>query len=291
MPDFTIAATKMFALTAMFLAAAPAAAQRRHRPPPDYVQLSPPDQQRGQEVLEEFRRMGIAGDYYLEFELRVLPRRGEGMTLPGRMWGTRADSGPVTRVTVRPGDPAGEVRLLVRGGETPAVWRWRAGESPLRLDAAALFEPVAGAGLTAFDLQLPFLHWQDFVYEGLTRTHGRPAHQFLFYPPPEVAKQNPELTGVRAYLDTQYGGLVKTELIGAEGRLRKTLNLLNFKKVGDQWIVKSLDLFDETTRNKTRFVITAAALNLRHPAKIFEPEELEAALHPPPSEELIEIGP
>ena len=43
---------------------APARAQKGDRPPPGYVQLGKPDQEEGRAVLEQFRRQGIAGDYY-----------------------------------------------------------------------------------------------------------------------------------------------------------------------------------------------------------------------------------
>ena len=48
----------------------------------------------------------------------------------------------------------------------------------------------------------------------------------------------------------------------------KTLSILDLKKIGDQWIVKSVDFRDETTRNKTRFAVTAAALNQNFPSAL-----------------------
>ena len=75
----------------------------------------------------------------------------------------------------------------------PQIWRWTQGSgNPAEPPGIkALFEPVSGTNLTAFDLQMPFLYWPDFIYEGLARMHGRPAHQFLFYPPADVAAQYP----------------------------------------------------------------------------------------------------
>ena len=73
---------------------------------------------------------------------------------------------------------------------------------------AEMFQPIAATELTAFDLQMPFLEWPDAVYEGLTKLRGRPAHQFIVYPPREVAEARPELSGVRFHLDAQFNGLV-----------------------------------------------------------------------------------
>ena len=259
-----------------------AQAQKEIRPPPDFLQLNPPDQAEGREIVEGFRRQGIAGEYYLEFELQVLPRHGAEQVLHGRLWGSRNASGPISRVSVRAAAAVGpspdEVRLLIQSGPKPQIWRWAEGSAapaaPLGLDA--LFEPVAGTDLTAFDLQMPFniLYWPEFVYEGLARMHGRPAHQFLFYPPADVAQRNPALRGVRAYLDTQYIALVQAELIGENNHAMTTLSLLHLKKIGDQWIVKSADCRNESTRNKTRLAFTAAALNQHFPRTIFDPASL-----------------
>jgi hypothetical protein len=134
---------------------------------------------------------------------------------------------------------------------------------------------------------MPFLYWSDFVYEGLARMVGRPAHKFLLYPPADFAAQYPTLTGVRVYLDTQYVAMVQAELIGTGGRPLKVVSLLDLKKVGDQWLVKAIDLRDETTRDKTRFVVMTAALNLKLPPEVFDPAQLAAPLASPPDLERV----
>jgi hypothetical protein len=153
--------------------------------------------------------------------------------------------------------------------------------SPLGPDA--LFDPLAGTDLTAFDLQMPFLYWNDFVFEGLARVRGRPAHVFLMYPPAEVSARRPELTGVRVYLDTQFNALVQAEQIGVENRSLKSITILDLKKVDEQWIPKSIDVRDELTRNKTRFAVTGAALGLDLLPTLFESEFLANAIQPPPA--------
>jgi hypothetical protein len=272
-------------MAALFSLAPHAHAQKGSQPPPNYVQFGEPDQKEGREVLEGFRQQGIAGDYYLEFELRVLPRHGSERVVAGRLWGSRNAAGPISRISVpaTAADGAPEMRLLMQGGADPGLWRWIEGSGTTAEPAGvdALFEPISGTDLTAFDLQMPFLYWPGFVYEGLARVHGRPAHQFLFHPPADVTRKNPQLHGVRAYLDTQYGALVQAELIGEDNRPVKVLSLLDLKKVGDQWIPKTFDFRNETTRNKTRFAVTAAALNRTFPAAVLDPAHLpEAATAP-----------
>lgn len=282
------------AVAALCLLTPSARAQKESRPPPRYLQLNPPDQAEGRAIVEGFRRQGIAGEFYLEFELQVLPRHGDERVLHGALWGSRNESGPVWRVGIHTAPSAGhsdEVRLLIQSGPNPRIWRWSEGlgapAAPLPVEA--LFDPVAGTNLTAFDLQMPFVFWPEFVYEGLVRMHGRPTHQFLFYPPADISQRNSSLRGVRAYLDTQYAALVEAEMIGENNVVLKTLSILDLKKIGDQWIVKSVDCRDESTRNKTRFAVTAAALNQHFPPKIFEPASLAEPAAVPA--QLVELTP
>lgn len=268
------------------LSVANVAAQRAPAAPGTFGNAGGIDQAEGRRILEEFRAKGIAGQYFLEFQLRVLPARGPERLITARMWGTRNPQGELTRVSVD--TPAGEQRLLVQNGPQPGVWNRAAeGSGPgVALGEAALFDPVAGTDLTPFDLQRPFLYWTDDDYQGLTRVLGRPAHTYLLRPPAVFAAKYPGLTGVRVYLDGQYEALVKTEYLGAAGRVTKSMSVLDLKKLdlkehGEQWIVKSVDLRNETTRNKTRFQVTGAALNQEFSPAIFTPAGLADKLAAP----------
>lgn len=274
------------------LTAADAAGQSRvYRPPAHYVQFGKPDQTEGRKILEDFRLKGIAGDYYLEFVLRVLPRRGDERVVPGRMWGGRNDLGPISRVILLPGVIGSERRLLVQNGPQSAVWAWPdAAGQVAPLGSAALFTPLADTDLTAFDLQMPFIYWNDFVFEGVEPVRGRPAHVFLLYPPADIRAQKPDLAGVRVYLDTQFGALVQAQQIGEGNQVLKSITVLDLKKVDDQWIVKTIDVRDEKTRNKTQFTITGAALGLDFSGGLFEPAALADTITPPPAARVRQLG-
>lgn len=263
---------------------------RRDRPPARYVQFGQPDQAEGRKILEAFRQQGIAGDYYLEFDLRVLPRRGDSRVVSGgRLWGSRNEIGPISRVELPANDGTAAQRLLVQNGNSGSVWIAAPdalAALPGALAPSALFAPLAGTDLTSFDLQMPFLYWNEFVFEGVAPVRGRPAHVFLVYPPDDIIALKPELTGVRVFLDTQYGALVQAQQIGAEERVLKTMTVLDLKKVDDQWMVKTIDLRDETTRNKTQFVVTSAALGLEFAGGLFDPAALGQAVTPPPAERI-----
>lgn len=225
------------------------------------------DQAEGARILSEFRRAGIAGDYWLSFELRVLPRKGAERTLGGTLHGTQGRGGPVTRVSTAEG------AWLIESGAQPSAWTLRDGV----VEAAAPGQSLAGTGVTVFDLQMPFLYWQDYTYEGQARMRGRPTYSFILRPPADQPVPEPGLTGVRVFLDVQFQAMVQAELLGADNTPLKTIALLDLKKVEAQYLVKAIDVRDHRTRDKTRFTVRAAALDLAWPAEAFSPAGLASA--------------
>ena len=244
-----------------------------YRPAPHFLGTEKSDQAEARQALQELRQAGIAGGYWLSFEVQVLPRQGEDRSLRGQLFGIHSDLGPLTRLSLA------KQEWLIRSGPKPALWhRGTPGIAVRQLTTGDALEPVAGTDLTAFDLQMPFLYWDDFVYEGLAKIRGRPAYSFILYPPADLAAARPDLTGVRVALDTQFHALVQAEQLGLKGESRKTMTVLDLKKVGEQWLPKQIDYRNQVTRDKTRFNLTAAALNLSWPAVDFSPEGLSGAL-------------
>lgn len=273
---------------------APLLAAPSGNPPPPLARLGKPDQEDGRAALQSLRRLGISGSYFLEFQLRVMPRRGDERLIRGRLWGSRNSTGPVSRVSLQvPADGALiERRLLIQNGAQAAAWRRTAMGQVEVLGVASLFEPVVPeTELTAFDLMMPFIYWNDFTYEGLTRFRGRPAHVILLRPPAEFAARHGALKGVRVQLDAQFNALVQSELLGAGDVVMKTLSLVDLKKVGDQWIPRTFDVRDEVTRNKTRFDVTAVALAQDFSSVIFEPGQLAAEVTPPETTAITRLNP
>lgn len=270
--------------TACVVAAGPAPA------PPELAQLNKPDAAEARHIVEQFQHMGLAGQHYIEFQLRVLPRRGPDRILEGRLWGGRNQRGDIWRVSLR--DSTGqERRLLLQNGANAAAWSFTNGRIE-QLNAGALFEPFyPGVEISPFDLQMPFFYWPDFTLEKVERLRGRPAHVFLFRPPAAVAMQNPQITGVRAYLDTQFDAPVQTELIGRDGGVVKTLSLGELKRVDGQPMVKSVDVRNERTRDKTRFQVTGVALKQDFSPAIFEPATLAEEVRPPAADRITRFAP
>ena len=271
-------------LTCPMVAAPPAAT------PPGLAQIGKPDAEESRRILAQFRQAGIAGEYYFEFELHQLPRRGDEQIFKGKLWGGRNARGTVARISLT--DAAGhERRLLVQNGEHPAVWNYADGKLTQPGMVALLVPLVPGVDLTAFDLQMPFLAWPDVECTAIVRMLGRPAHLFFFRPPADFATKHSEPAAVRAYFDTQFNAPTQTELLDATGRVTKTLSLVELKRVEKQQLPKILEVRNELTRDKTRFVITAAALELELASAIFEPAALADDIRPPASPRLVRLTP
>lgn len=243
--------------------------------PPPLAQVGKPDREETARILDQFRQSGWFG--YIEFVLRAMPRRGDEMVYRGRLWGGRNDEGAITRIEVT--DAQGGVhRFLLQNGDHAAIWRHEGGKIE-KVEGAAVFAPlIPGVQLDAFDLQMPFLYWPNPVVESVARVRGRPAYAFLFRPP--VTSTPLPIVSIRAYFDAQFGAPIQIEQADSR-RVLKTMSLVDLKKVGDKTIPKSFDLRDEVTRDKTRFEVTAVALNIEFASAVFAPAALQENMAPP----------
>lgn len=239
------------------------------------------DQAEGRVRMANFRQLGLAGDYCFKFELEHLPRRGKSVIYSGTLWGAWNASGPVSRfeLTAADADPSiGVIELIVQNGSHPSVWLRRdASQEFEQVRGEALFEPIiAGVLYTPFDLQMPFIYWNEFVYEGPGRVLSRTAQWFRMLPPEESAASK-QLQAVRIGLDDTYDAMLKVELLGLDGSLLSDFKVESFKKVQQQYIVKEITLKDYATRDRTRFQVKAASLGLNFSAAVFDPATTSAA--------------
>jgi hypothetical protein len=242
-----------------------------------------PDKADAAARLDQFRRSIYAESIYIEFDLRQMPRRGDEHVFRGRLWGARNERGPITRFEVDAGRGGPVHRILVQGGPDGALWV-SDGPGKASRDETALLRPlVPGVEITPFDLQMPYLYWLDSGLAGEERIRGRSAYAYVFTPPAEFTAGNPDIKSVRAYLDTEYDALMQSEITGANGRVAKTLSLLELRKVGDRWIPRDLDVRNEATRDKTRLSVTGVAIGITADPSTFDPSLLGVAASPPPA--------
>ena len=239
-------------------------------------------------MVQELRQADIAGDYYFEFELVAMPRRGEERTFRGRWWGSRNAQGPVRRIEIA--DQAGKKqRLLLQNGEHAALWRWADGKTQ-QLGPTELFTPLLpDLELTPFDLQMPFLYWSDVTLQGEQRVRNRPAHVFLFRAPPRFDAGQTQIAAVRVFLDVALHAIMQTELLDRQGRVLKRFSPLAIKIVHEQPIPKAVDFRNDTTGDKARLQLTAVALQLDYDPALFTPAALASDVSGPAADKLVRI--
>lgn len=256
----------------------PLEAQRRIQPRP--IPYSELEREEGELRLAEMRQMGIEGVYSFLFELRVMPRRGEDRRLTGQLWGSRNLAGPVFRYEFRSsdGDDDRVLRFLVQNGFAPSIWSYdTAADGPevQQLGLEELFTEIQDTDFTAFDLQMPYIFWPDFAYEGLSRVRGRSSHGFLTYPPANFQAAHPWLEAVRIFLDAEFNALTGAEILGEGGEVLRSFTIMEIKRVEAEWIVKTIDYRDRVTGDKTRLSIRGATFGLPEDEFRFSPSELE----------------
>jgi hypothetical protein len=257
----------------------------RRTPPP-----TPIDPHKGAAVLEQFRNQRLHGDFCFLFELRTME---SGEVYTGQIWGTWNEQGPLTRISVMEkidGDPSPHpkplVSLLIQNGTNPKIWKYainltpeglkKGNQTPCQLTTQEFFEPILpGIELTAFDLQMPFIYWENYHYKGSDNNKGtRKKHIFLMYPPPGIIPKFINLRAIRLFLDYQFNAMTKAELLDNKGVPIKIFKIRSLKKLNGQYIVKKIDFFNEKPRTKIRFTVKAACLNLKLSPSIFLPKTL-----------------
>jgi len=226
--------------------------------------------------LKNFRNQRLAGDYIFEFKLEHLPHRGESRQWFGRIWGTWTPLGPLTRVRIQPTRYEDEpLDFLVQSGAVTTIWK-ATPEGARLLEGQQLHQPLfPGLTYTPYDLALPFAYWQDFEYLETDRVKGFPAQVFRMLPPASVRERFPRLSSVDATFHADWHALMKAQMRDDSGEVFRVFQILDFAKVDEQYIVKTIDLRDEDTRDKTRFEVTAAAVGLTlEPELFFTPAAL-----------------
>ncbi len=243
-------------------------AQSRVPAAPALDQLTP---EQGQAFLAGFRNSRLNSALCLHFEIIHKPRKGESLpAVKGTLWAASYGSDQLLRGEIKDTqDKSTFAFITIKSGKESRVWISRHGAPAQELSAKAPLIPLAeGLLLTPFDLQLPFTHWPATAYLS-TEKRRRPVHVFdaLNQPGHEPAKVN-------YAIDHVYGVLIQATCFDANGKKTRTLQVEEFSKVDEQWMLAACSLLDEKTRDADLLRITEVALGERFAPAIFEPTTL-----------------
>lgn len=237
------------------------------------------DQEEGAKRLQLFRSQRLEGDYVFDFQLAHKPRRSSRtIRYDGVMWGSWNENGAVTRFKILPRmddrkELSETVELIVQNGAVPNAWMRRgADETFKRVEGAALFAPILpDLVYSVFDLQMPFIYWKDFVYEGPSLVGAsRVGQNFLMLPPDNAEGPLQDIKGVRVTLDDTYNALWRIEVIDSEVEVRSRFSVESFQKVQEQYIVKRITLTEYPGKDRTTFQVLDASVGLKLDDQLFE---------------------
>ncbi|MEM1222729.1 MAG: hypothetical protein AAGH40_08190 [Verrucomicrobiota bacterium] len=248
------------------------------------------DRDEGERRLAAFRRQRLRGDYCFNFQLEHLPRREKTVRYNGTMWGTWNEQGALTRFQISKTalgssetSPDLFLEVIIQNGANPSVWKRRTSDENFeRISGDQLFEPlISGIVYSPFDLQMPFIFWDEFEYEGPVRVKSRIVQRFLMLAPDDPIYESRGIDAVRLSLDDTYDALFVVEVVGEEGKELSRFDVENFKKVQGQYIVKSITLKDHVSKDRTRFIVKEASVGLDLDPLIFDPvRPLDTSLTP-----------
>lgn len=240
-------------------------------PSSDFRKLSPED---ATAFLGGFRNARLSGDLCLRFEVIHKPRTGDASpAVKGTLWARSIPGGQVLRGELTDAAGASSLRFVTtKNGAERKVWISLPGAPPKELDDKSPLQALApGLLLSPFDLQLPFTHWPATEYV-TTERRRRPANIYL------AAHPSGGLPAKVSYaIDRVYGVLVEAICYDAQGAKTRTMQVEEFSKVGEQWMLAACSVRDEATRDVDLLRITEAALDARLSAETFEPRTLDRA--------------
>jgi hypothetical protein len=233
------------------------------------------DAEEGARRLNAFREQRLQGDYVFDFQLEHKPRKARTVRYDGIMWGSWNEHGAITRFEISTGlaGAGADLELLIQNGREPKAWRRRNPSEDFKLiKGKDLFQPLLpGLVYSVFDLQMPFIFWDNFIYEGPSLVGAsRVAQRFLMIPPEGSESARQGISGVRVSLDDTYNALWRVEVLDEGSNIRSKFSVESFKKVQEQYIVKRITLVDYPSKDRTTFKVLDASVGLKLDGKLFE---------------------
>ena len=223
------------------------------------------------QFLASFRNSRLNADLCLRFEITHKPRRGDASApVPGTLWARSIAGGQLLRGELK--DTQGRPTLAFlsfKSAKESRVWISVKGAPAKELDDRSPLVPLAdGLLISPFDLQMPFTHWPKATYV-TTERRRRPVNVYEAANPAGA-----EPSKVTFAIDSVYGVLVQAVCHDARGEPTRQMQVEEFSKVGEQWMLAECSVRDEASRDTDLLRITEAALDAKFAPETFEPATL-----------------
>ena len=230
--------------------------------------------------VQAFRDYRGSGDYLLQFDLIVSGKNQSKKIYHGMLAGTWTHLGPLSRADLWQDGINQEhaEHFLFLGGHHPQAWVVHpTGTTEAQLIPTEDFNLPLLPELpyTIYDFLMPFMYWDHLDYQGHKQIKGRPAYLFRMHPPTAYQQF---ISYVDVALDASYNALIKTTTFDQNKKAETTSELISFKKIDSEWMVKTLDFTHEKKKTKVRFELKAAAMRLDLQPDLFEPASLHQTI-------------
>ena len=137
-----------------------------------------------------------------------------------------------------------------------------------------MFEPIfEGVLCTPFDIQMPFIFWNRYSYEGPSRVLSRIGHNFLMFPPADSLAERNGMYAVRIAIDDTYYALLRAEVLQDADQVRSRFTVRGIKKIQENYIVKEIEIKNMITKDATTFKVNAAYLGFKFADSTFDPSD------------------
>lgn len=231
------------------------------------------------DLLAQFRTHRLSGDAIISFELAILPRTMPTRRVSGRLALSWNHRGLVQRVAIlsAPSDSTDSTLVrewLLQGGPVPQAWSRSGSAASFQwLNKAELLQPLVIDGyLTPFDLQMPYVYWKHFNYEGVGRLMSRHVHYYRLQPPQSKQSVSP-WPSVRVAIDERYALPLAVQRYDADGALQFEQKIESIQRVSGQTIPKQYIMKSTERGDRVRFVLQSIKLDVTLDPKLFDPLE------------------
>lgn len=115
-----------------------------------------------------------------------------------------------------------------------------------------LNDTIQNTDITWLDLSLSFLWWPGGERRGRESVRGREC-EIIDVPAPANHVMN--FDGVRLWVETRLGIVMRAEGFDVEGKLKRRMEVRSFKKIRDRWVIKDIDFQSFPSRSRTTLLV------------------------------------
>jgi hypothetical protein len=203
----------------------------------------------------------------------LLVRRRRGVVLRelkfevALRWGSRPATAVYTILDAF-GNELEQLRVT-RAADGRPRFSYAAGRPLAETNAPVLSQPIQQTDISWLDLTLSFLWWKGGSLTGTERVRGRDCW-VVTVPAPgrrdgaEGALES-RYSGVVLWIDRQMRMLLQAEAYDRGGELVRRFWIKSFKKVGDTWMVKDMEVEAAPPVQRTKLIVREVAAQKKEP--------------------------